>query len=88
MSTWRSDEERLSKYFNYVERLMKSMSVKSPEFLKDKVEMIVDNAKRYYEDAKYYMKLRDYATSYICIAYCEGLLDALKLLNLVEVTES
>ncbi|MEM0233006.1 MAG: DUF357 domain-containing protein [Candidatus Nezhaarchaeales archaeon] len=87
MSSWRTDEERLLKYFNYVEKIIRGMKLKAPQYLKAQVEMIVDNAKRYYYDAKHYMGLKDYPTSYICIAYCEGLLDTLKFLNLIEVTE-
>ncbi|MEM0083732.1 MAG: DUF357 domain-containing protein, partial [Candidatus Nezhaarchaeales archaeon] len=87
MSSWRSEEERLLKYFNYVEKIIRGMKLKAPQYLRTQVEMIVDNAKRYYYDAKHYMSLKDYPTSYICIAYCEGLLDTLKFLNLIEVTE-
>lgn len=87
MSSWRNDEERLLKYFSYVDKIIRGMKLKAPPNLKAQVEMIVDNAKRYYDDAKHYMNLRDYPTSYICIAYCEGLLDTLKLLNLIEVVE-
>lgn len=87
MSSWLSDEERLLRYFNYVEKIIKCMKLKAPPHLKAQVEMIVDNARRYYDDAKYYMVLRDYPTSYVCIAYCEGLLDTLKSLNLIEVIE-
>lgn len=87
MPSWLPDEERLSRYFNYVEKIIKKMKLKAPPHLKAQVEMIVDNAKRYYADAKYYMSLRDYPTSYVCIAYCEGLLDTLKYLNLIEAIE-
>lgn len=87
MSSWSSDEERLSRYFNYVERIFKGMRLKAPPHFKAQVEMILDNAKRYYDDAKYYMNLKDYPTSYVCIAYCEGLLDTLKSLNFIEIIE-
>ncbi|MHC1601479.1 MAG: DUF357 domain-containing protein [Candidatus Nezhaarchaeales archaeon] len=87
MRPWGTDEERLSRYFNYVEKTIRNIVIKASNDLKAKIEKIIDNARRYYEDAKHYMNLRDYSTSYVCIAYCEGLLDALKLLNLVEVIE-
>ncbi|MDI9619662.1 MAG: DUF357 domain-containing protein [Candidatus Nezhaarchaeota archaeon] len=80
-----SDEDRLSKYFAYAEKTMSRISVKASGELKSRVEWLIDNARRYYEDAKHYMALKDYSTSYVCIAYCEGLLDALRLLGLVEV---
>jgi FAD synthetase len=82
---WRSDEERLSRYFNYVERTLEKMRLKPYQHLRGRVEAIIDNAKRYYEDAKYYARSGDYPTSYVCVAYCEGLLDCLKYLGLIEV---
>lgn len=85
MNYSKRDEERLLKYFNYVERAIRNLKPRASGNLEIQVERIIDNAKRYYEDAKYYLNLRDYPTSYVCIAYCEGLLDALKLLNLIEV---
>jgi len=85
LSPWRSDEERLSRYFDYVERILEKMRLKPPRRLRCRVEAIIDNAKRYYEDARYYARLGDYPTSYVCVAYCEGLLDCLKYLGLIEV---
>jgi FAD synthetase len=85
LSPWRSDEERLSRYFDYVERILEKMRLKPPRRLRYRVEAIIDNAKRYYEDARYYARLGDYTTSYVCVAYCEGLLDCLKYLGLIEV---
>lgn len=34
-------------------------------------------AKQYYEDSKYYFQKKDYFTSFGCINYAHGLLDAL-----------
>ena len=85
MSPWRSDEERLSRYFDYVKGILEKMRLNPPQHLRNRVEVIVDNARRYYEDAKYYASLRDYSTSYVCVAYCEGLLDCLKYLGLIGV---
>ncbi|MEM4577024.1 MAG: DUF357 domain-containing protein [Candidatus Nezhaarchaeales archaeon] len=85
MSYSKSDDERLLKYFNYVEKTLRNLRSRPSSNLRIQVERIIDNAKRYYEDAKYYAAIRDYPTSYVCIAYCEGLLDSLKLLDLIEV---
>jgi len=85
LSPWRSDEERLSRYFDYVKGILEKMRLNPPQHLRNRVEVIVDNARRYYEDAKYYASLRDYSTSYVCVAYCEGLLDCLKYLGLIGV---
>ncbi len=38
---------------------------------------VVDNAKRYYEDTKYYLKKGDFFTAFGCINYAHGLVDGL-----------
>lgn len=38
---------------------------------------ILELAKQYYEDAKYYTEKKDYFTSFGCINYAHGLLDAI-----------
>jgi uncharacterized protein len=43
----------------------------------EKTKRIVDLAKRYRIDAEYYLKKKDYVTSFGCINYAHGLLDAL-----------
>ena len=48
------------------------------------VSTVFDWAKRYLEDAKYYQNKGKLETSLTSIAYCEGLLDALRLLGAVE----
>ncbi len=44
---------------------------------KDEKE-VVDLAKRYYEDTKYYLEKGDYFTAFGCINYAHGLLDGVK----------
>ncbi|MEM4633611.1 MAG: DUF357 domain-containing protein [Candidatus Anstonellaceae archaeon] len=39
---------------------------------------ILDLARRYCEDAKYFLEKEDYITSFGCINYAHGLLDALR----------
>jgi hypothetical protein len=51
--------------------------------LKD-IEKVVDFAKAYLEDAKYYRDIKRFEVSLASVAYCEGLLDALKLLGAVK----
>jgi len=40
---------------------------------------LLEMAKRYYEDAKYYLKKKDFFTSFGCINYAHGLIDAVRL---------
>ena len=39
---------------------------------------IFDMAHRYYNDARYYLEKEDYFTSFGCINYAHGLLDAIR----------
>ena len=50
----------------------------------ERVLEIVESAKAYLEDAKYYRKKGKLEVSLTSIAYCEGLLDALKLLGAIK----
>jgi hypothetical protein len=37
------------------------------------------------QDAKYFLQQKNFDTSLTSIAYCEGLLDALKLIGAIEI---
>jgi FAD synthetase len=50
----------------------------------DNAARILDHAKRYLDDALYYRGQKRFETALASIAYCEGLLDALRLLEMVE----
>jgi FAD synthetase len=50
----------------------------------DDISKVVDSAKAYLEDAKYYRDKKRFDVSLASVAYCEGLLDALKLLGAVK----
>ncbi len=53
-----------------------------------KVNEVIEYAKRYLSDAKFYGEKQQYETGLVSVAYCEGMLDALRLLGLVEFTWS
>jgi len=44
-----------------------------------KYRKILELARQYIADAEYYLKRRDYVTSFGCANYAHGLLDALRL---------
>jgi FAD synthetase len=50
----------------------------------NRVKKVVESAKTYLEDAKYYKEKNRLEVSLASVAYCEGLLDALKLLGAVK----
>lgn len=49
---------------------------KMNEKLKTQNNKVVELAKQYYEDSKYYLGKKDYFTAFGCINYAHGLLDA------------
>jgi uncharacterized protein len=42
---------------------------------------VVEMAKNYWKDTDYYLEKKDYLTSFGCITYAHGLLDAIRLLH-------
>ena len=81
-------KELLSKYIRNSEHVFDEIKrLEDPKFpSKDQVTEVVDYAKRYLSDAKYYGEKQQYETGLVSVAYCEGILDALRLLGLVNFT--
>lgn len=72
---------RVYRYISVVDRALSRVrdeDLKSPEGRE-----ILNLVKSYVSDSKHYFSLGDYITSLSCIAYAEGLLDALRLFKLV-----
>ena len=74
-----------SKYIDSAERVMAKLEqVEGDRIItKAQVQKILDYVKDYLEDAKYYKVQERFETSLTSVAYCEGLLDALRLLGTV-----
>lgn len=53
-------------------------------FSMDRVKRVLELAKAYLQDAKYYRDAAKLEVSLASVAYCEGLLDALKMLGTVK----
>jgi len=81
-------QELTSKYIRNTELVFKELRLAQDVVVIDegKIKGIVENAKRYLDDSKYYEKANKLETSLASVAYCEGLLDALRLLGVVEFT--
>jgi FAD synthetase len=56
----------------------------SANFNEKRIKEIIETAQSYLEDAKYYREKKRLETSLASVSYCEGLLDALRLLGVVE----
>lgn len=73
---------RIRKYIESLELALKEAKTKAEQL--SEVSKITRLAELYLKDAKYYMSLGDYITSASCVAYAEGLVDALRMLGLTE----
>lgn len=78
----------LSKYIRSTESVFAEIKIVEGFHEIDEIETrnVIEAAKRYLEDAKYYMENEKFETALASVAYCEGLLDALQLLGVVEFT--
>ncbi|MEM4868789.1 MAG: DUF357 domain-containing protein [Desulfurococcaceae archaeon] len=73
--------ERVKAYTLNVEQFLEALE---KEELPEKARVVVEVAKSYLADSRYYLEKGDYATSLSCIAYAEGLLDALRYQGFVK----
>jgi FAD synthetase len=83
-----SSQALLSKYIRNSEKVFAEVKIRQNEKTpsREQVAEVIEYAKRYLSDAKYYGEKQQYETALVSVAYCEGLLDALKLLKLVDFT--
>lgn len=79
-------EALVAKYIRNTEQVFAEIKIVKNKLALDeeKVMEVIEAAKRYFADAKYYQEKNKFETSLVSIVYCEGLLDALKLLGVVE----
>jgi FAD synthetase len=79
-------EELVSKYIGSAERVFCELKIAETRTNIDfsSVKNVLESAKAYLEDAKYYRDKKKFEVSLASVAYCEGLLDALKLLGAVK----
>jgi hypothetical protein len=71
-----------------VERIEKDIvlfakNIKEIESIKihEKDVQVIEMAKNYRKDTDYYLEKKDYLTSFGCITYAHGLLDAVRLMH-------
>jgi hypothetical protein len=79
-------EQLVSRYIASAEHVLGELEIVADEDLhlgKDSILRVVDLAKAYLQDAKYYRDGERLEVSLASVAYCEGLLDALKMLGAV-----
>ena len=79
-------ETLTSKYIASAEKVLSEMKKTAGSFTIDETEVrkVVEWVRAYLADAKYYKAQNRLETSLTSVAYCEGLLDALRLLGAVK----
>ncbi len=79
-------EELVSKYIVSTEHVLKKMETaeESIDIDVESIGKVLDYVKAYLKDAKYYRDRKKFEVSLASVAYCEGLLDALRLLGAVK----
>lgn len=79
-------KELASKYIRSSEKVLAEIKLAQDVVVIDeeKIKGIIESAKHYLNDAKYYGERNKLETSLASVAYCEGLLDALRMLGVVE----
>ena len=79
-------ETLVSKYIGSAEKVLNEMQQAQGSLAasEESVSNVVEYAEAYLADAKYYKAQKRFETSLTSIAYCEGLLDALRLLGAVK----
>jgi FAD synthetase len=79
-------ERLVSKYVDSAKQVLERIEVFENPMTVDAtgVERVVGYARDYLMDAEYYMEKEKFEVSLTSVAYCEGLLDALRLLGAVK----
>ena len=79
-------EALVTKYIGSAEKVMEEIQRTDGAVAVDEagVDEILGYVTAYLEDAKYYKAQKKFETSLTSVAYCEGLLDALRLLGVVK----
>lgn len=79
-------EKLVAKYIGSTEHVLENMETveDSLNINAESIRKVVKYVRAYLEDAKYYRDRKKFEVSLASVAYCEGLLDALKLLGAVK----
>lgn len=79
-------EELALRYIHNTEKALSNLRIVQNlvQVNRGEVDSVIEVARRYLDDAKYYRERKKLKTSLASVAYCEGLLDALRLLGVVE----
>jgi FAD synthetase len=79
-------EQRTSKYLETTTQSLDHVRKRKlpSNVSQDQVDKVMELVRGYTKDAKHYLEHKKSVTSLACIAYAEGLLDALRFLELID----
>lgn len=79
-----SDEDTVGRINKDIELFTKNIKeIESIEMSGNENE-VIERARSYFEDTRYYLEKKDLITSFGCITYAHGLLDAIRIIyNLI-----
>ena len=81
-----SAKDRSQKYIQKTSESLRRLKIRELPAAPSEQQMnyVLDSVRSYLKDAKHYSEKRKPVTSLACIAYAEGLLDAMKFLGTVD----
>ena len=82
-----SIKDLVTKYIDNTGQVLKEIrlpATKGIELNQERIQEIIEYARNYFEDSKYHRDQKKFEVALTSVAYCEGLLDALRLLGVVE----
>ncbi len=76
----------VGRYVSSIELALKDLKIRDSNstLVEHNIELVIDAARRYLSDAKYYLGIKKEAIALTSISYAEGLLDALRIMELVD----
>lgn len=82
-----STSDLVTKYLKNTSQVFQEIRTSKAEEVmlnKKKICEVIEYARNYFEDAKYNRDQKKFEVALTSVAYCEGLLDALRLLGVAE----
>ena len=80
-------KDLVAKYISNTGQVFLDIKISADEEIKlerQKIDEVLEYARNYFEDSKYHCNQKKFEVALTSVAYCEGLLDALRLLGVAE----
>jgi hypothetical protein len=81
MKSMANDEDTIGRINKDIELFSKNISWIASIELDSNEKEVIERSKSYFEDTKYYLEKGDLITSFGCITYAHGLLDAVRMFH-------